>query len=213
MADDDDDEDDDLDEDEDDDDGDDDGDDDDDDEDDDDDGVPSDEDVRAALRSLRDGAEASLGDVLTLVVASPAYAVPLVPQEAIDAVAAKYAMDRDVANGGMDQVAWNHGHERARAYARSFRAVGAIENADLLDRLAAALEAYRAAHGDDAIAADPVTHFLAYRRSVGGPSFQIPEPGDELAEPLLEHVLERASAGALPDPDGELPRKPESEPR
>jgi len=41
---------------------------------------------------------------------------------------------------------------------------------------AAALERYRAEHGDDAIAADPVAHFLAYRRSVGCPAFQIPAP-------------------------------------
>jgi Domain of unknown function (DUF4375) len=168
---------------------------------------PSEEDVRAALRALRAGDEASLGDVLTLVVASPDYAIPLVPQEALDAVYAKYAMDRDVANGGMDQVAWNHGHELARTYAKAFRAVGAIENADLLDRLAAALESYYAEHGSDAIGADPVKHFHAYRRSVDGPSFRIPEPSDELAEPLLEFVLERASA--LPDSDGELPRKPQ----
>jgi hypothetical protein len=168
---------------------------------------PSEDDVRAALRALRAGDEASLGDVLTLVMASPDYASPLVPQETIDAVYAKYEMDRDVANGGMDQVAWNHGHELARVYAKSFRAVGAIENADLLDRLATALESYYAEHGLDAIVADPVKHFHAYRRSVGGPAFRIPEPGDELAEPLLEFVLERASA--LPDPDGELPRKPQ----
>ena len=70
---------------------------------------------------------------------------------------------------------------------------------------AAALERYRAEHGDDAIAADPVAHFLAYRRSVGCPAFQIPAPGDELAEPLVEFVLERP--GSLPDPEGELPRK------
>lgn len=170
-----------------------------------DDSGPSDDEVRAALRSLRAGTDASLGDVLTLVVASPAYAVPLVPPEAIDAVAAKYEMDRDLANGGMDQVAWNHGAERARAYASSFRAVGAIENADLLDRLAADLEAHHATHGAEAIAAAPVKHFLAYRKRVGGPSFSIPEPGDELAEPLVEFVLERAAQ--LPDPDGALPRK------
>jgi hypothetical protein len=164
---------------------------------------PSDDDVRNALRSLRSGTEPSLDDVLTLLHASPSYAVPLLPQPAIDAVGAKFDMDRDVANGGMDQVAWNHGSALARAYAVAFRTVGAIENADLLDRLATALEQYRAAHGD-AIAEEPVRHFLAYRKSVGGPFFQVPDPGDELAEPLLEYVIEHASE--LPDPDGELPR-------
>lgn len=165
---------------------------------------PSEDDVRAALRALRAGDEASLGDVLTLVMASPDYASPLVPQETIDAVYAKYEMDRDVANGGMDQVAWNHGSSLTRAYAVAFRTVGAIENADLLDRLASAVEQYRAEHGD-AIAEDPVRHFLAYRKSVGGPFFQIPDPGEELVEPVVEYMIEHASE--LPDPDGELPRK------
>ncbi len=159
-----------------------------------------------ALRRLRDGSEeASLGDVLTLCFANDEYDVRLVPQEAIDAVMSKYAMDRDVANGGMDQVAWNHGPENTRLYARSFRAVGAIENANLLDRLATSLEEYYATHGDEAIHADVVQHFHAWRKSQGGPFFGIPEPGDELAEPLIEFVLERASS--LPDPDGPLPRK------
>lgn len=158
-----------------------------------------------ALRRLRSGdEEASLGDVLTLVFASDEYDVRLIPQEAIDAVMAKYAMDRDVANGGMDQVAWNHGAENARHYAKSFRAVGAIENADLLDRLAASVDEYNAKHGD-AITEDLVHHFIAWRKSMGGPFFGIPEPGDELAEPLLEFVLEHATS--LPDPDGPLPRK------
>jgi hypothetical protein len=159
-----------------------------------------------ALRRLRDGSEdASLGDVLTLCFANDEYDVQLVPQEAIDAIMSKYAMDRDVANGGMDQVAWNHGVENTRLYAKSFRAVGAIENADLLDRLATSIEAYFATHGNDAITGDLVHHFIAWRKSMGGPSFGIPEPGDELAEPLIEFVLEHASS--LPDPDGPLPRK------
>lgn len=161
--------------------------------------------VIAALRRLRDGDEdASLGDVLTLCFANDEYVVQLVPQDAIDAVMAKYAMDRDVANGGMDQVAWNHGAANARAYAKAFRAVGAIENADLLDRLATSVEDYFAVHGEAAITADLVHHFIAWRKTMGGPFFPIPEPGDELAEPLLEFVL--AHASALPDPDGPLPR-------
>ena len=163
--------------------------------------------VRAALRSLRsDSEDASLGDVLALCFANHLYDVQLVPEEAIDAIMVKYRMDRDVANGGMDQVAWNHGAEATRFYAKAFRAVGAVENADLLDRLATSLEAYFAQHGEAAITADLVHHFVTWRRSVGGPAFGIPEPGDELAEPLLEFVLERASS--LPDPDGPLPRKP-----
>jgi hypothetical protein len=165
--------------------------------------MSSDEEVRDALRSLRDGSEPSLSDVLTLLSASPNYAIALLPRAAIEAVDAKFAMDGDVANGGMDQVAWNHGHELARSYAAAFRTVGAIENADLLDRLATAVEDYRRQNADT-IADDPVRHFLAYRKLVGGPFFQIPDPGDELAEPLVEYVLEHASE--LPDPDGDLPR-------
>lgn len=162
------------------------------------------EEVRDALRVLRAGGEdASLGHVLTLVVAAHHYAVPIVPAEAIAAVDAKYTMDRDINNGGMDQVVWNHGNELARTYASALRAVGAIENADLLDRLAGELERYRAQVTDDAISADPVKHFIAYRRAVGGPAFGIPEPGEELAEALVEFVVERADA--LPDPDGPLP--------
>ena len=159
-----------------------------------------------ALRRLRDGSEdASLGDVLALCFANTEYAVQLVPEAAIDAVMAKYAMDRDIANGGIDQVAWNHGVAATRGYAKAFRTVGAVENADLLDRLATSLEAYYATHGEDAITNDVVHHFIAWRKSEGGPEFGIPEPGYELAEPLLEYVLERANE--LPDPDGPLPRK------
>jgi hypothetical protein len=99
------------------------------------------------------------------------------------------------------------GAGRARAYAEAFRAVGVIENADLLDRLASAVEDYRAAHSHDALAADPVHHFHAYRRAVGGPSFGTPEPASELLEPLLEYVIEHAHE--LPEPDGVLPRSPQ----
>jgi hypothetical protein len=167
--------------------------------------------VVAALRSLRDASEdVSLSEVLTLVFANDDYEVQLVPQEAIDAVMAKYAMDRDIANGGLDQVAWNHGVETTRGYAKSFRAVGAIENAQLLDRLATSVEEYFATHGEAAITSDLVHHFITWRKSMGGPAFGIPEPGHELAEPLLEFVLERASS--LPDPDGPLPMKPPSNP-
>jgi hypothetical protein len=163
-----------------------------------------------ALRRLRDGSEdISLSDVLTLVFANDDYDVQLVPQEAIDAVMSKYAMDRDIANGGLDQVAWNHGVENTRLYARSFRAFGTVENADLLDRLATSVEEYFATHGDAAITADLVHHFISWRKSMGGPYFGIPEPGHELAEPLIEFVLERASS--LPDPDGPLPLKPRPE--
>ena len=141
--------------------------------------------IREALAAGRAG-EATLSHVLCLATAS------LLPKEVDDAIDAKYAMDGDVANGGLDQVAWNQGVDAARAYAKAFRAVGAIENADVLDRLADALADYETKHSKEEIAKEPVRHFLAYRRSVSGPEFGIPEPGDELAEVLVEYVTARA---------------------
>jgi len=146
--------------------------------------------IRDAIAAVKAG-EATLSHVLCLANAS------LLPEEVDDAIEAKFAMDGDVANGGLDQVAWNQGVDAARAYAKAFRAVGAIENADVLDRLAGALEEYETKHSKEDIAKDAVKHFLAYRRSVSGPEFGIPEPGDELAEVLVEYVIARAST--LPD--------------
>jgi hypothetical protein len=78
--------------------------------------------------------------------------------------------------------------DATRAIAAAFRKVGAIENADLLDRLARELEAYQAEVKD--LADDPVRRFLDYRKRVGGPYFGLPEPGDELAEALVEYAHE-----------------------
>jgi hypothetical protein len=145
-----------------------------------------DDEIQEALDAVHAG-EATLSDVLSLANAS------LLPKEVDDAIDAKYAMDGDVANGGLDQVAWNQGADAAREYAKAFRGVGAIENADVLDRLAVALGDYEAKHSKEEIAENPVKHFLAYRKSVSGPEFGIPEPGDELAEVLVEYVISRAS--------------------
>jgi hypothetical protein len=170
----------------------------------DDDSEVSDDDVRAALRAIKTG-DATLAHVLCLAAESDAFEPPLVSAEVIDAIAAKFEMDADVANGGLDQLVWNGGEAFARALAKSLRAIGAIENADVLDRLAAALVDYKAKNTSDAIASDPVRHFLAYRRAVGGPEFGIPDHGDELAEALVEYVLERKDASR--DPDAPLVRK------
>jgi hypothetical protein len=143
--------------------------------------------IREALAAVHAG-EATLSHVLCLANAS------LLPKEVDDAIEAKFAMDGDVVNGGLDQVAWNQGRDAARAYASAFRAVGAIENADVLDRLATALADYESKHSKEEIAKEPVRHFLAYRRSVSGPELGIPDPGDELAEVLVEFVIARASA-------------------
>src|SRR5262245_56082967 len=142
--------------------------------------MDDDDEVRSALRSLCQGTEPTLDDVVTLIHASADYAVSLVPQAAVEALAVRSEIRGDLSNGGMDQVAWNHGHQLARLYADSLWAVGAIENADLLARLAAEVEGYRKTHGD-AISENPIPHFLAYRKLVGGPFFQVPEFDDELA--------------------------------
>jgi hypothetical protein len=165
----------------------------------------SDDEIRDALRAIHAG-DARLKHVLCLGAASHDFETPLMLAEVIEAIAVKYEIDGDVANGGLDQVAWNHGVEATRAYATAFRAVGAIENADVLDRLATTLVEYQDKHGDQ-IAKDPVKHFLAYRRAVGGPEFGIPEHGDELAEVVLEYVIARAAT--LPAADAPLVRKPQ----
>ena len=160
---------------------------------------PSEQEIRAALRALHDDDEPTPDHVRTLAVATLLAKLALVPDEVVDAVAMQWKIEDDLANGGMDQVVWNIGRENATHVARTFRAVGALENADLIDRLAGVLEQQPA--GD----ADPVTAFMAFRRAVGGPFFGGPEMDAELGEVLVEYVLERAES--LPDPDGPLPRR------
>lgn len=154
---------------------------------DDDDDAPDPAEALARLRAGDD--EATLGDVLALLDSG------ILPEEVVDAANAVFATQRDVNNGGMDQVVWNHGVAAARVYAKAWNAVGAIENGQLLERLAAALEAYNAEHTD--IEGDAVKHFIAFRKSVGGPEFRIPDPTAEVGESLLEYVLERGAS--LPD--------------
>src|SRR5262245_5047058 len=145
----------------------------------------SDEDIREACSAIKGGKEITLRHILTLVGASFERERPFAPPAVTDAVAAKWECDRDFANGGADQFAWNHGAEATREVAAAFRKVGAIENADLLDRLARELESYQSEVKD--LADDPVRRFLEYRKRVGGPFFGLPEPGDELAEALVEY--------------------------
>lgn len=110
------------------------------------------------------------------------------------AVQALHELSADFVNGGYDLVAWNHDADAVRRYAQAFRAVGAIENGELLDALAAALERHQLTHGELAIAADPVTHFHAFRRAVRGIGAGVPHPDDELAEVLVEYVITRSDA-------------------
>jgi hypothetical protein len=152
----------------------------------------TDEDLRAAVAAVRAG-EPTLGHVLDLVFASLEREVPLVPAPLVDAVHAKFTVERDHANGGADQFVWNQGIDAAREVASAFRAVGAVQNADLLDRLADALVAYHAEHPAEKIAEDVVTHFLAYRKRVAGPFFQVPEPDEELAEVLPAYAAAHAA--------------------
>jgi len=156
--------------------------------------------VRAALRRLRVADKVTVKSILQLVNASLEHEATFVPRAVIDAALAKWETDADFTNGGADQFAWNHGADSTRVVAAAFRAVGAVENADLLDRLASALDAHHAADHDPP---DTVHDFLAYRKRVGGPYFPVPEPAEELSEALIEYVIEHAVE--LPDPDRPLP--------
>ncbi len=171
--------------------------------------VVTDEDIRAALRAIRSGDEPLLGKIADLVVAStqrPASpdAEPLAPQPLVDAVLGAWSAERDIANGGLDQYVWNHGVDESRRVAASFREVGALENADVIDMLADELERCRSEIGPDPISSDPVRHFLTFRRRGGGPFFAIPDLDDEIGEAIVEYVI--AHAAEFPDPDGPLLR-------
>lgn len=152
--------------------------------------------LRAAIAVLKLGTEVTLHDVLLVAEAGLEPTGTWVPRALVEAVGAKYAVDDDLANGGADQVAWNHGVERTRQYASAFRAAGAIENADLFARLADELAAHLAEHGEP----EPdelVESFHAYRRRVGGPFFGLPRLAAELSEGLIELAI--AHAPSFPD--------------
>src|SRR5687768_12981061 len=101
----------------------------------------TDEQIEAAVSALREEA-ADLGDVLLLVRASLERKTTLVPQVVIDAAIIEWNAEAELANGGADQLVWNNGVAAARASAKTLREVGAIDNADLFDRLANELETY-----------------------------------------------------------------------
>lgn len=159
----------------------------------------SEDEVREALLILKTEDEPDVRNVVVLATAAPGYAIELVPPAVVEALAAVFELDGDVANGGLDQFVWNHGVEISRQVAAALRAVGALENADVIDRLAGELAARADEDGD------PVARFLAFRRAVKGPEFGIPGHQEEAAEAILEYVLERAES--LPDADAELPRR------
>lgn len=113
---------------------------------------------------------------------------PQMPAVVCEAVAGLFACRADLANGGMDQFVWNQGAEIARAIGAAWRTVGAIENGDLLLRLADTLPA------ESAEDADAVLAFLSYRAEVRGFNFDVPDVEDELAEALLEWAAEHPEA-------------------
>lgn len=149
------------------------------------------EEVKQALTAVRAEGEPDLSDVLTLVGAGFDHDRLFVPEAVRDAVVAKWETDRDFANGGMDQFVWNNGIEMARWVANAWRAVGAVENADLVDRLAGELEAYFEKVLPEEISKDPIKHFMAFRKKVDGPFFDCPDPGEEVGVALVEYVVTR----------------------
>jgi hypothetical protein len=148
--------------------------------------------VREALDALRSGESVSLAHVLLLAEASLNGPTSLVGRPVIEAVGAVSLCERDLANGGLDQFVWNQGANIARRVAAAFRAVGALENADVIDALAVELDGYLGENDAAAVAQDPVRHFLAYRRRGGGPFFAIPELHHEVGEALVEYAIAHA---------------------
>ncbi|NVB38831.1 DUF4375 domain-containing protein [Pseudenhygromyxa sp. WMMC2535] len=123
---------------------------------------------------------------------------PWAPAPILTAITAMLAAEPDLANGGIDQLVWNTGPGMAREFAAAWRAVGAIENAELLVELAHAYEQFTSEQGTEQIAADPVRAFFQFRKRVGGPWLASPDPHAELGEALLEWSLEHPNAFRQP---------------
>lgn len=142
--------------------------------------------LRSSLEAIR-SQTAVFEDVETLAFASMSVEEVVVPKQIVDALLALFAIWDDDQNGGMDQVVWNHGIEGARFYAAAFDAVGAVENAELLARLADAVEPHLAEKSDE-----PVQAFQRFRKEVDGPFFGLPELHREAPEAVLEWSFEHA---------------------
>jgi hypothetical protein len=151
----------------------------------------TDDEIADALEAILE-CDAELGDVLCVVHASLERDEDLAPKVLQTAVMGKYQVERDFANGGADQFVWNNGSDIAREIGEAWRAVGAVENGELLVWLADELDALSTEVSDDDIAGEPVRWFMAYRTRVGGPEFGIPDPDTELAEALVEWAIEHA---------------------
>lgn len=157
---------------------------------------------REALRVIRSG-EAEISDVLEAISAALATGRAYAPARMIAAATALEGIKRDLRNGGLDQVVWNLGPAAAEAIAADVAVVGAVELGGLLVRLAGVCRDVQAEIGEAALVGDPVAGFLAFRRWVGGPDFDVVDPRLEVGEALREAAIEAAEE--FPDPDGEAP--------
>lgn len=156
----------------------------------------TDEEIQEAIEALLHGT-ADFDTVMCLAGASFEREQDIAPSVVVNAINAKYETDRDYANGGADQFVWNQGPEMARSVGRCWREIGAVENGDLLLRLADGYDTFRKELGEQADGLT-VKHFLAYRKQVKGPYFDVPDVGDELAEALVEWAIEHAAEFRLP---------------
>lgn len=147
-----------------------------------------DDEILEAIECIQLGT-ADFSDVMLLINASSERDEDIVPKVVMAAVFAKFSTDADFANGGADQFVWNHGFDTAREFGTAWRNIGACENGDLLIRLADTYKTYRESIGEETT----TQHFLEYRKLVKGPYFGIPEPGEEIAEALVEWCIEHAA--------------------
>ncbi len=153
----------------------------------------TDEEVQEAIGKLLLGS-AEFDTIMCLAQASCEREQDIAPEVLVNAINAKYETDEEYANGGADQFVWNQGPEMARSVGNCWREIGAIENGDLLLFLANTYDIFCEELGvqvnEEGLT---IKHFLAYRKRVKGPYFDVPQVGEELAECLVEWAIEHAS--------------------
>jgi len=168
--------------------------------------APTDEEVRAALSSLH-SEEIEFDSVLLVAFADDLYEQALLPKIVIDTITLKYEVESDLVNGGLDQMVWNVGFPLGHLMAEDLNEVGASRNGQLVGRLADELQRFETGVPPEAIASDPVTHFLRYRRSVNGPFFDVPDLRLEVEEAICSYLLTHRDG--VPRPDAPLTRREE----
>ncbi len=111
------------------------------------------------------------------------------------AIEARMEFERDIYNGGLDQAVWNHGPELSEHFGEALDKVGAIENGQLILKLAKESQPFL-----DAVESpdDVVEQFSQFRIKVGGPNFPIPDLDEELFEAVMEFALENPEAFSKP---------------